>query len=385
VDAPLTLARYLKARRYPALDGVRAIAVLMVITWHVPAGTFRPLHGSNGVTIFFVLSGFLITALGLRDERRGGFAYLPFVVKRGFRILPLLYLGLVVYAIGVFVLRADPRADEFADAIPWILVHLGEVPVLGVEATKPGEEGPVPFAAVWSLAIEEKFYLLWPPLAFGLLAYRRHRAPVAAGLCAGLWIFTVAGPPEIVRFVTHYAPLLLGCAMACALTTGFGHRLMAQLSHPAVALTALGAAAAITWAEPRGYSPIGFQVCCALILTNLILRPRSVVGLALATRPFVFIGALSYALYLFHTLALRAGEHLFPGSTAAQGLAQLAVGMAVAIPACWVLHVVVEKPAQRAGRSIAARLARRGTGRDGSSDDRLPATAAGDPFTTTAR
>src|SRR5262245_1891357 len=91
---------YLGVRYFTPLDGVRAIAVLMVVTWHVPASRFHVVNGYRGVTAFFVLSGFLITTLGLREESKTGRLRVSgFLVRRIFRILPLYYFVLFSEAV----------------------------------------------------------------------------------------------------------------------------------------------------------------------------------------------------------------------------------------------------------------------------------------------
>lgn len=351
----MTLPELTATRRYPALDGVRAVAVLLVISWHVSGSLFRPLHGSNGVAIFFVLSGFLITAVGLQHERSGGFRYLPFLLRRALRILPLLYVGLAVYAVAVFVLHLDDRGSEYAHALPWIVGYLPEVPVLGAPATAHGGEGPVPFAAVWSLGIEEKFYLVWPLLAFGAVTLRRARPWTAAVLCAGVWTFTLIGPYAAVRFVSHYAPLLLGCLLACAVHTRRGHRVITAVTHPAAATGAFAAAGVLTWWQPGPVGGIAFQVAVTVVLANLVLRPGSVAARLLSSRPAVLLGILSYALYLFHGLALKVAAKLVGGLPATpRALLELAIGLALAVPACYLLHVTVERPTQRLGRRLTA-------------------------------
>jgi len=355
VSRALTFTEFTTSARWPALDGLRALAVLMVITWHVPGTTFQVLHGNNGVTIFFVLSGFLITALGLRAERTQQFRYWPFLARRAFRILPLLYLGIAVYAVAVFVLKLDDRADAYANAIPWILVNLGEIPVLAVPAAAHGGEGPVPFAAVWSLGIEEKFYLVWPLIAFALLVRSRHRTAVAASLCLSVWVYSVLGDPHVVRLVTHYAPLLLGCTLACALYTRLGHRMLAAVSAPPMAALAALGAVAITLNEPTAAGLIGFQVAVAVIVAYVVLRPHRLAARALSVRPALFIAAISYPLYLFHSFGFKAAALVLTRDDGPASALHLLMCLAVAIPACWLLHRWVEKPMQDLGRRLTRR------------------------------
>lgn len=345
---PLTYQAFVESTRWPGLDGLRAIAVLLVVTWHVPGGELQRLHGESGVTIFFVLSGFLITSLGLRSR----FRYGPFLVRRAFRILPLLYLGILAYAVAVFALRLDDRGEAYAHAIPWILGGFGEVPVLTAPATSAGGEGPVPFAAVWSLGIEEKFYLVWPVLMFVLLRGSRYRAAVAAGLCLLLWAFTLLGPELPVRLVRHYAPLLVGATVALVMHSPAGHRVLTRMVAPHVAL--LAAVTGVVLMVSDG-GEIAFQITVAVVLAHAVLHPGSLGARLLSTRAAVFVASISYGLYLFHSFGLKAGALIIPsvGSGLARELGILGAGLALALPACWLLHIGVEKPLTSLGRRVA--------------------------------
>ena len=183
--APLSSAQtlsheeYLAQRYMPVLDVVRAVAVLSVVGFHLGEGSLDFLQG--GVNVFFVLSGYLITTLALREEsRRGSLDVRAFIVRRIFRILPLFYLVLGIYVVLVLGLHADDRVGDFGDALPWLFAYLQEWPVVHA-----GDEG-LPLGVAWSLGIEEKFYVVWPFLAFVLLRGRSSRAQIAGLLATGL-------------------------------------------------------------------------------------------------------------------------------------------------------------------------------------------------------
>ena len=148
-------------RYFSGLEGLRAVAALLVVFHH--ARTHRlwgALEGWNGVTLFFVLSGFLITTLALREEdEHGALRWRAFVIRRGFRILPIYFASLALYAVVMFsVGLGGSHRSVFTHALPWYLSPFPEVPFF----TKTH----IVFSLAWSLGIEEKFYLLWPLLAF---------------------------------------------------------------------------------------------------------------------------------------------------------------------------------------------------------------------------
>ena len=154
-----------------ALDGMRAIAVLLVIAFHVRLPGFRA--GFVGVDIFFVLSGFLITSLLLEEIRRTGRVSLSaFWARRARRLLPalvlvLLTVGVVTALTATYTERASMRGDLLATTgyvANWHFVQTSTYFAdIGVDS---------PLEHTWSLAIEEQFYLLWPLLVFGVAAVR---------------------------------------------------------------------------------------------------------------------------------------------------------------------------------------------------------------------
>jgi len=147
-------------RFFPGLEGLRAVAALLVVFHH--ARTHRlwgALEGWNGVTLFFVLSGPLITTLALREEdEHGALRWRAFVVRRGFRILPVYLASLALYvSVMLSVGFGGSHRAVFAHALPWYLSPFPEVPFF--------TRTHIVFSLAWSLGIEEKFYLLWPLVA----------------------------------------------------------------------------------------------------------------------------------------------------------------------------------------------------------------------------
>src|SRR5919108_2124366 len=165
-----------------ALDGMRAVAVVLVLLFHLRLPGFGA--GYLGVDIFFVLSGFLITTLLLTEHDRTGRISLPdFWARRARRLLPALVLVLVVVAIvtwltATFTERASIRGDLLATTgyvANWRFIETSSYFAdIGVDS---------PLEHTWSLAIEEQFYLLWPLLVFGALSISR-RSRLAGGTVA---------------------------------------------------------------------------------------------------------------------------------------------------------------------------------------------------------
>jgi peptidoglycan/LPS O-acetylase OafA/YrhL len=349
------------AKFFPGLEGLRAVAALLVVFHH--ARTHRwwgPLEGWNGVTLFFVLSGFLITTLALREEdARGALRWRAFFVRRGFRILPVYLASLALYAVAMFALGigAAHRAS-FVHAVPWYLSPFPEVPFF--------THVHIVFSLAWSLGIEEKFYLLWPLVAFVLLR-RRTRARLGLALVLVLAFqlplaFTGSG-----RAVAPYSAILVGCVLAFLMHDRRTFDVLARLGTTvgfAVSVAVLVAVQAAThlWsptaegfrvASAAYYVP--YSLAAALVVCSLVLRPRAVV----TSRPMRFVGRVSYPLYLMHPLALGvAAGVVAPGGTVAE-LAYTAVGLTLSLALAYGLHRVVERPLIRTGKRLATRTGAR--------------------------
>ena len=360
------LARYeeWRATRYfPGLEGLRAVAALLVVFHH--ARTHRlwgVLEGWNGVTLFFVLSGFLITTLALREEdERGALRWRAFVVRRGFRILPIYFASLALYALVMYSVGfGGNHQSVFTHALPWYLSPFPEVPFF----TKTH----IVFSLAWSLGIEEKFYLLWPLLAFVVLRkHARGRIGIALvlALAAQLPIVFSSGG----RAVAPYSAILVGCVLAFAMHHRHMFRLVTRLgSIPglAVALSLLVTVHALTHvfdvtaagfrvSSPYYYLP--YSLAAALVVASLALQARGT-GI-FRSRPFRFIGRVSYPLYLTHPIALGfAATVIAPGGVVTE-LAYLAVGLSLSLVLAYGLHRVIERPLIAVGKRGAARVSAR--------------------------
>jgi len=166
-DAPraLTHQQYRLTRRFPALDGLRGLAVLTVVLYHcprlgLPGVQQLQLAGDAGVDVFFVLSGFLITMLLLRDRddpaQRISMSLWQFYIKRVLRIMPLYWLAIVLYWVAVQLSPDAPAAAKYDAALPYLMTGT-------IDAWLGWADAPFPaFGIAWSLGVEEKFYLLWP-------------------------------------------------------------------------------------------------------------------------------------------------------------------------------------------------------------------------------
>ncbi|MET8685453.1 acyltransferase [Streptomyces sp. NPDC004732] len=347
-------------RHIAPLDGLRGLAVLGVLLFH--AGRFD--GGFLGVDLFFVLSGFLITGLLLTEIARDGRVdLLAFWGRRARRLLPALAVTvagtlLLVWAFGsVSLLRFG------LDDTPWVLGNLANWHFIADQVGYWDSADTRVFSHLWSIAVEEQFYLLWPPVLC-LLALGRGRvrarprvgrrvalvAAVGAVVSLALMV-AFTGPVDTTRVYegtdTRAFSLLLGALMA----TEPAARLVARLGSRGASWAALVLACgiAVYWTLADGQdSPSLFRgglflhaLAAALLIGCLAQAPDGPVGRVVGGAPLRGLGAISYSLYLWHwpVYVLLSEERL--GRT---GWDRTAIIIAVSVAAAALSKYLVEDP-----------------------------------------
>lgn len=265
----------------PALDGLRAVAVLLVVLAHVGMPGM-PFAGQVGVTMFFTLSGFLITAILLEEARdTGSISLRRFYLRRALRLLPAL-----VVIVGVVALL-DPHG-ALARSI-YVLAYIGNwARVAGADLG--------PLNHTWSLSIEEQFYLAWPLLLVGLVRALTPRALVlvilGGALASAALRFALAG--EEMRIMlgadTRADALLVGCALAVMVVHGgIPTRRPWVLAASLTVLVGLGALSSYQLALP-----LVAPLTAAVILEALHgSAPLEIAAIR-------YLGRISYGVYLWH-------------------------------------------------------------------------------------
>ena len=285
----------------PALDGVRALAVATVMLYHGGVG-WTP-GGFLGVDVFFVLSGFLITTLLLRERQSTGRISLKnFYVRRSLRIFPLYYAVLSLLVL-YFLLSGDSasQGSQFFAELPYHATY-----------TSNWVEMKSVMAITWSLSTEEQFYLVWPPM-LALLFYRTLPLLLVFLLVNQALNFG-ALDGMLARLGIPYAdheilqstltPIILGVLLSFVLQTRRGHSVLKRwLRGPilwvAVVLMLL---AANMPGDIRGWPRLSFHVMTSLCLAGVVLQPSHRLVRALEWRPLVLVGVVSYGIYLLHML-----------------------------------------------------------------------------------
>jgi peptidoglycan/LPS O-acetylase OafA/YrhL len=302
--------------RVPALDGLRAIAVGGVLLFH--GGVSSVPGGFLGVDVFFVLSGYLITSLLLAERARNGRISLGhFWLRRARRLLPAVVLLVIAVVVVSFFLSAGEAGRVRGDALSSLLYVNNFHQILTEQSYFDAAGRPSLLRHLWSLSVEEQFYLLWPLALIGGLAVmtRLRFLQVVVGLAAASTIlmavlYDPSGDPSRVYYGTdtRLTPLLIGATLAFAWpmraarpTTG--PRAAALLDAAAVVGLVLVAAAFAgahefdSWIYRGGLAGVALATD---LLIAAIVHPACRVARALATPPFVWVGERSYGIYLWH-------------------------------------------------------------------------------------
>jgi peptidoglycan/LPS O-acetylase OafA/YrhL len=371
MSSPITYEEYQTRKWIPGFDGIRALCALAVLAGHMHTHRWDWLNGNRGVTIFFVLSGFLITMLALREERaNGSLSMAAFYTRRSFRIFPAYYATLLLYCILIFgtSIRAG-RSGDFASMLWAYVLYLQEFVILNPAM-------PDPFLSqAWTLGIEEKFYLVWPIVCFAILAgHKKLRVPLTITMIAVLGVIGLADQRTIGRYTHHYVFLLLGCLLAELLDNRAGFQRLRRLGETRwiVITTAVLLFAHFGWRmisqhpDPKSYDTLGYVaykyiygVLTFFFLASVILG-RSMLNRLLSVRPLVLTGQLSYGIYLIHRLGIQASERLLPfgHDTLWQSTCHLALTSGIAIGMAWSMWIVLEKPCIELGRRLSERMIR---------------------------
>jgi peptidoglycan/LPS O-acetylase OafA/YrhL len=358
------------ATRVPGLDGVRALAVLAVLAFHqglpwIPGGFL-------GVDVFFVLSGYLITDLLVVGYRkRGGIGLGRFYQRRARRLLPALALMLITVTAAVSVLEPGQRAT-LRPAILGAVTYTSNWWQAFAHQSYFSLYGPPPaFEHLWSLAVEEQFYLIWPVLLAVILTLvhsPRRRALVAWGGAVAsalvmLAIYQPGGDPSLVYYGTdtHASALMIGAALALtwplakvARSSGWATKLLDSLG--AAALLILAWAVWHLAGSNSALYPYGL-VLAALAAGGLLLAAAAPgrIGSLLSWQPLRWLGIRSYGIYLWHwpVIAITTGLAARSATSAPIRIADTVLPIALAA-ASWRW---LEEPILRNG--LRSELARR--------------------------
>jgi len=335
------------------IDGVRAIAIASVVLFHGWGSAFP--GGYVGVDIFFVISGYLITSIIFSEMKDGRFTYLNFYARRARRILPALLAVILITTIAAFLLLLPDDLIEYGKIVIYTLLFGSNFRL----AAEPGyfhhsmQENPL--LHMWSLSVEEQFYLIWPTLlalTLRFLPEKRHRRAVL-GLCvlsllAAEVLVHIWPRSAFFHLPTRGWELLAGALLAMNFIPRIASKAVAE------SLSAIGLALMIAplflydKATPfPGLAALVPVLGCALVIYSTE-NERTRVATLLSWKPIVFIGLISYSLYLWHwpIFALTSYELLRP-LTFLEGFLCVLVALSAAIFSWRFIERPFRRPSKR--------------------------------------
>jgi peptidoglycan/LPS O-acetylase OafA/YrhL len=347
-----------------ALDGLRGVAVAGVLVFHDGHLT----GGFLGVDLFFVLSGFLITSLLLAESNQNGEISLgAFWARRARRLLPALAALLVGVAVYCAV-AASPAdlAQIRGDALATIGYVANWRAVFARQDYWALFQTPSPLQHTWSLAIEEQFYLVWPLVFVGLLAWWKRRTAVAVLATALLgaaastvlmaWLYNPGNTTRAYYGTdTRAAGILIGAALAAALAQwGPVHRTGARVVLEAAGVASVGFLA-WAWTRVPGQASFlyrgGFLLCAlaaAIVIAAATHPQRGPIARTLGVRPLCVLGLVSYGVYLWHWPVYVVLDETRTGLS---DYSLLAVRLGVTFAIAAVSYLALEMPIRRGALS----------------------------------
>ncbi|RCS58819.1 acyltransferase family protein [Microbacterium sp. JB110] len=332
----------------PDIQGMRALAVGLVVLAHVHLAGFE--GGFVGVDVFFVISGFLITQLLLREvDKTGTVSISQFYVRRARRILPAATFVTVCILIYAALALPTARLGQNTQDSVWSAFFLSNWGFAASDTDYFSTNAPSFFQHFWSLAVEEQFYLLWPLLVLALVPRIRKRtfALVAGGLLVvslGWSIFYTAhdAAPAYFNTPARAYELMVGAILACVIAGPLRSRWRHLAGFAGIALIMY---AALTFNEATPFP--GSLALIPVVGTALLLAagPDTFTGRVLSWRPLRYIGDISFSLYLWHWPVALGVQQVMPHTAPFLQQAGLTIGISVALAAL-TFHFV-ERPFQR--------------------------------------
>jgi peptidoglycan/LPS O-acetylase OafA/YrhL len=352
-----------EAGHRPDIDGLRALAVLPVIFYHADIPGFG--GGFTGVDVFFVISGFLITHMIAQDLGQGRFSLLDFYARRVRRIVPALAVMLAAVTAAGLILFTPLELERHGVALAAAAAFVANIFFWRSANYFAAQAEPDPLLHTWSLAVEEQYYIFWP-VALMALAWFGWR-----GRSFGLGVLALAGTViafaaalYMVRINPQFSfymlpsrawELLLGASLALGLADAWR---TGWLKESAGALGVVLIVAGIVWLSAANETPgLGTLLPClgAALVIFAGSGHSTLAGRILGLKPLVFVGLLSYSLYLWHWPLL-----VLPQIALARALTgvETAIALALSFVAAWMSWRFVERPFRRQSLSAPGMIRR---------------------------
>ncbi len=318
----------------PDIDGLRAVAVMAVVFYHF--GFWQVPGGFVGVDVFFVISGFLITGLIHREMQQGRFTIAHFYERRVRRIFPALFVMLAAATVAAGLLLFPVDFESYARSLAATAIFASNFEFWREAGYFDVASAQKPLLHLWSIAVEEQFYLLFPALllAIGTRSLRRLRGAVGLlfllSLGFSLWAVVWAPAAAFYLLPSRMWELMLGALLAL----GVVPQIRAQVSRELLAIAGviMIAAAVILFRPWQAFPGLAALLPClgAACVIHAGGAP-TIVTCLLSRKPVVFVGLISYSLYLWHWPVLVFGRMVLNGEPGGwQNWALMAVSAALA-------------------------------------------------------
>ena len=287
------------------IDGIRAIAIASVVLFHGWSSAFP--GGYVGVDIFFVISGYLITSIIFNEMKAGKFTYLNFYARRARRILPALLAMIAITTTAAFLLFLPDDLTEYGKIVIYTLLFGGNFRLAATPGYFHHSMQENPLLHMWSLSVEEQFYLIWPTLLALMIRFlpeRRHRLAVLAlgalSLVAAEALVHIWPRSAFFHLPTRGWELLAGALLAMNFIPRIASKAVAE-SLSAIGLALMIAPLFLYDKETPfpGLAALVPVLGCALVIYSTE-NERTRVAALLSWKPIVFTGLISYSLYLWH-------------------------------------------------------------------------------------
>lgn len=323
------------SKRIPSLDGWRGIAILLVLTEHTQTALLggRPIlnTGQHGVTIFFVLSGFLITSKLLE----GPIDLKTFYVRRFFRLMPTAWAYLAFVAICDIVLRQHQLTGGAATTCVFFFRNFIAAP----DSVATGH--------FWSLSLEEQFYFFWPALLF-LIGVKKCRWVALAGILAcASWRYMhwnlYSSFPHCFQTHVRADALLVGCLLAFVMADSQMRTLVGRWAK----YFSVAAFPGLIYYILRypWLPPLGENICIAALIASSVSHPNHRLSRWLDARPLAALGVVSYSVYVWqqYFFEIRRGPIATP------------LMMAIMPLFAWASYRLIEQPCRRLGYRLTSK------------------------------
>lgn len=310
MSAAAQFANYQKTKIIAGLDGLRAISIFAVV-WHHTVGAVESISFSRfgflGVDLFFVISGFLIVTLLLREKtKKGDISLKNFYARRVLRIFPL-YFGVILGLAFIYYVFVPGSAfgQQFLSDLPWHVLFLANF-------------YPVSFSITWSLAAEEQFYLIWPFIEKHLGKFIYLGLAFAIGVNQFYnfkrdFVSENFGIPKTFMETT-YTPILLGVLAAHLLHQQKTFEIFEKLLNSKISTIVLFSVLLILLStapqDIAGLTLISIHILLMLIVISIVVSPNQPITNALSFRAMRRIGAISFGIYLFHIHCIMVARKL---------------------------------------------------------------------------